>query len=103
MSIRKKADIDELMAGIRAELTAEAARLEASPSASAQKGLSIDEIMLRVRDEVTRRRNSQAGAVAPLTPARPHSTDLSMPRWEPSASQLPVKRQYELSELVGFS
>ena len=101
MSVTNKADIDELMAGIRAELTAEAARLEAS--APAQQDLSIDEIMMRVRGEVARRRNSQAGDVAPLAPARPHSPDLSIPRWEPAAAQLPVKRRYELSELVGFS
>jgi hypothetical protein len=101
MSVTNKADIDELMAGIRAEVTAEAARLEASASAPAQQDLSIDEIMMRVRGEVARRRNSQAG-VAPLAPARPHSPDLSIPRWEPAAAQLPVKRRYELSELVGF-
>jgi SAM-dependent methyltransferase len=102
MSVRNKADIDELMAAIRAELTAEARRLEVSQPDRAPQSLSIDEIMSRVRGEVARRRNGQAGSVASLTPPTPPSCDLSIRRWEPAAPQLPVKRRYTLSELVGF-
>src|SRR5262245_60617121 len=102
MSVKDKLDIDELMADIRTELSAEAMRA-ASSSVHTSQSLSIDEIMLRVRGEVARRRNGHAGVTDSVSPAKPPSSDLSIPRWEPAAPRLAVKRKYALSELVGFS
>ena len=67
-------------------------------------GFSIDDIMWRVRAEVTRRRNGQIdGVTVPAVPSEVRSFDLSMPRWKPAVPRLPIKDTYHLAELLAYS
>jgi len=74
-------------------------------TSSAAQGVSIDDIMSRVRDEVARRRNNSDvyGMTLQNIPVETHTFAQSMPRWTPSAPRLPVKNKYRLSELLAFS
>ncbi len=65
---------------------------------------SIDDIMWRVRGEVTRRRNGLLTSVTvPSVPAEVRSFDLATPRWKPSVPRLPIKDTYQLAELLAYS
>jgi O-antigen chain-terminating methyltransferase len=71
---------------------------------SAPENLSIDEIMLRVRAEVSRRRSGQISDVTHnIAPAEVLPFGSSVSSWEPAVPRLPVKDKYELRELLAFS
>jgi 2-polyprenyl-3-methyl-5-hydroxy-6-metoxy-1,4-benzoquinol methylase len=65
-----------------------------------QTGLSIDDIMRRVRAEVARRRIRRVGT-GESPKVRPFV--LSMPDWAPAVPRLQRKDRYHLSELLAYS
>ena len=72
------------------------------PEPPAASKLSLEEIMRRVKAELSHRRTSSARP--PSQPATERPTDyVSLPRWEPFASRLPVDREYALGDLLQFS
>jgi len=102
--------LDQIMARLREELEGQqqagVGRGTSSPAGGPEpqvvSELSLEEIMRRVKVELSRRRTSSARAASQPAPERP--TDyVSLPRWEPFVSRLPVRREYALGDLLQFS
>lgn len=109
MSLRtrlKEASLDEIMSRLREAVGEEpgsgdnpATRIEV-PDFDEQ--LSLPVLMDRVRDEVERRRLADIEESHPEVTLQNREQE-PFPRWQPRAASLPIKRAYELSELLQFS
>ncbi len=69
---------------------------------AAGSALGLDEVMRRVRAELTRRRTGVAQPDPTSVMEQPAEL-AGFPRWVPSGSQLPAVRAYELGDLLQFS
>lgn len=85
-------NIDETMEKMRRELG-----VPVPPGAP----LSADELMVRVRAEVARRRQP-AGSAANASSGDPADRTV-LARWAPSAERLPFKSEYRLSDMLSLS
>src|ERR1041385_3481849 len=100
MSRTQKAKISEVTTerGPLTEDDSQPAQYRSTP-----QSLSIDDIMWRVRAEVTRRRNGHVAQAPPVLPDKIPSFDEAVPNWKPAVPRLPAKDKYILAELLAFS
>src|SRR5215813_12626889 len=73
-----------------------------APSKSKPQNVSIDDVMWRVRQEVSRRSSQTQTAVFTNT-ADIRSFYESLPKWKSAVLRPPRKDEYALSELLPFS